>query len=166
VGVGVVVAGVGYLLGLRKRKLNIYLGFARREASFVLQGAWKRRQERKAFKRQVRKPRRRGTPGGELWSLGGVPTALVAGSNRWELGMGIQRDKVATERLGVLFDLWDQGGTPLADRRKQFQRIQDMGLGSLRSLVAIRATLLQAARQLPVRPLPCNGRLPLLCEGT
>jgi hypothetical protein len=80
----------------------------------VPQGAWRRRQERKAFKQQ--------------------------------------RHKVATERLGVLFDLWDQGGAPLADRRKRFQRIQDVGLGSLRSLVVIRATLLHAARQLPVRP--------------
>lgn len=85
------------------------------------QGAWRRRQERKAFKQQ--------------------------------------RDKVATERLGVLFDLWDQGGAPLADRRKRFQRIQDVGLGSLRSLVLIRTTLLQAARQLPVRS-PRSGRFP------
>ena len=74
-GVGVGVAGVGYLLGLRKRKLNIYLGFARREASFVLQGAWKRRQERKAFKRQVRKPRRRGTPGGGALESGRRPNS-------------------------------------------------------------------------------------------
>ena len=29
--------GVGYLLGLRRAKLNIYLGFARRQAAFVLQ---------------------------------------------------------------------------------------------------------------------------------
>jgi len=43
----------------------------------------------------------------------------------------------------VLFDLWDQTGIPLVQRRKDFERLQDLGQGSLRSLSAIRKSLLE-----------------------
>lgn len=61
------------------------------------------------------------------------------------------------QRLGVLFDLWDQSGTPLQQRRRQYEHIQDLGLGSLRSLSALRAAVLEVAT--PPTPRPHFERL-------
>uniref|UniRef100_A0A7R9SWR8 Uncharacterized protein n=1 Tax=Polyblepharides amylifera TaxID=1486889 RepID=A0A7R9SWR8_9CHLO len=64
-----------------------------------------------------------------------------------------RRQEVAKERLGVLLDLWDQVGLPLAERSRNFSRLLDSGLDSLRGLASIRAAVLQVANILPPQHL-------------
>ncbi|KAK3254982.1 hypothetical protein CYMTET_35822, partial [Cymbomonas tetramitiformis] len=103
--------GLGYLLKLRQRKFETYLGFARRESSITLQAYWKMRRCRAKFAQ-----------------------------------MRLQQSQ---QRTAVLFDLWEQAGTALTERRTRYGTVLNAGPGSLYGLSILRGLVLQVAHELP-----------------